>query len=544
MDLKTFFEHFDTLAEAPNGIQRLRELILDMGVRGKLVPQDPADEPAYNLLKLQNINQPDPDPEEVPESWVWARFDQFLGIRGGSQPPKSTFSSIPEDGYIRLPQIRDFGEKPVPVYIPKDRAKRTCDETDVMLARYGASIGKVFMGQEGAYNVALTKILFDKNKFFNRYIFYLLKSSLFQKHLVDASRSAQAGFNKGDLQKVFLPVAPLAEQKRIVAKVDELMALCDTLEAAQQTRNTLRQSLRASALDALMNATSDRELATAWAFVRDHWGTMSDRAEDVEGLRAIIQHVALRGHLTSQLQSDTSIQSVFPRIKKEKEELIKAGKLKKPKKYSDIDISGLPKIPKSWVYCRLQDLATFGPRNGYSPKGVEYPTEVRSITLTATTSGKFDGNHFKYIDEPIEPDSHLWLQPGDILLQRSNTLAYVGTAAVYDQEPNKYIYPDLIMRIRVASVIEPHFIHLVLNSRDSRKYFQESASGTSGTMPKINQSIVNGSVVPLPPPAEQKRIVAKVDELMNLCDQLEESLRQQQQQAEALVASAISHLAA
>ena len=568
MNLKTFFEHFDTLAEAPNGIQRLRELILDMAVRGKLVPQDPKDltgqetfekllKEKADLAKEKRIRAGKKQPSvendeisiEIPESWKWVRLDDIGNWGAGATPLRSNgdyyggdnfwFKSgeLP-DGYLDGPSSETITELAL-----KECSLRLNQPGDVLIAMYGATIGKLAILQVPATTNQAVCACTCFSSVYNRYLFTFLLA--WRKNFaVMGAGAAQPNISRIKIIQTPFPLPPLAEQKRIVAKVDELMALCDALEAAQQTRNTLRQRLRASALDGLMNAPSDAKLETAWAFVRDNWGLMCDRAEDVEGVRAVIQQVALRGCLTPQNQRDESIEDLFLRIKEEKDTLIRSGKIKSPKKLSEIDIQKLPRLPKGWSYCRLQDLAIFGPKNGYSPKAVEYPTPVRAITLTATTSTRFNGNYFKYIDEYINPDSHLWLNPGDILLQRSNTLAYVGTAAIYDQEPAKYIYPDLIMKIRVSSFIDSHYIHLVLNSRDSKIYFQKNASGTSGTMPKINQITVNSLIVPLPPLAEQKRIVAKVDDLMKLCDQLEESLRQQQQKAQSLAASAISHLAA
>ena len=117
-----------------------------------------------------------------------------------------------------------------------------------MLARYGASVGKVFLGQDGAYNVALTKILYSYEHFAQRFIHLLLKASVFQVHLEDSSRSGQAGFNKGSIHPIPLPVVPMAEQHRIVSKVNELMGLCDRLEAVQGERRGVRVRLNRSSL--------------------------------------------------------------------------------------------------------------------------------------------------------------------------------------------------------------------------------------------------------------------------------------------------------
>ncbi|HEY9708782.1 MAG TPA: restriction endonuclease subunit S, partial [Oculatellaceae cyanobacterium] len=193
---------------------------------------------------------------------------------------------------------------------------------------------------------------------------------------------------------------------------------------------------------------------------------------------------------------------------------------------------------------RLGELLVFGPRNGYSPKPVDYVTPVKSLTLSATTSGKFNNQYFKYIDEKIESDSHLWLEDGDILIQRANTIEYVGVTAIYWGADQEFIYPDLMMKIRIANGLHLDFLHQAINSKSSRKFLRERASGTSGSMPKINQMTVNSLPLPLPPCAEQGRIIAKVDRLMSLCDELEAKLTQSINDREKLMETAVRQVLA
>jgi type I restriction enzyme S subunit len=179
-----------------------------------------------------------------------------------------------------------------------------------------------------------------------------------------ASLRKAPNINAGVVNNMVFPVTTWAEQKRIVAKVDELMGLCDTLEAAQQTRNTLRQSLRASALDALMTAPSDGALSTAWAFVRDNWDTMSDRPEDVEGLRQGIVHLAVKGKLGTQDINDDSAQTTFDSWKEYRDGLFKVQKdhgseySRMINKLSSIkEVEGFFVAPKKWIFAHLIELS-------------------------------------------------------------------------------------------------------------------------------------------------------------------------------------------
>ena len=166
-------------------------------------------------------------PFEIPSTWCWVRHNQLFEISGGSQPPKSQFVDNPKSGYIRLYQIRDYGSNPMPVYIPKEKANKITKEGDIILARYGGSLGKVFWAKDGAYNVAMAKVipLFDSEFVNKQYLFLFYQSSIYQYLVKDHSRSAQAGFNKDDLTDLFFPLPPLEEQSRIVEKYKSVTSI-------------------------------------------------------------------------------------------------------------------------------------------------------------------------------------------------------------------------------------------------------------------------------------------------------------------------------
>ncbi len=242
--------------------ERLKKSILQEAIQGKLVPQDPTDEPASVLLerireeKLKLVKEgklkkkditdsiifkgednkyfekigkevtciDEEIPFEIPDNWCWVRHNSLFEISGGSQPPKSHFIYTPRKGYIRLFQIRDYGENPQPVYIPICDASKTTQKGDIILARYGASLGKVFYAEDGAYNVAMAKVipLYESELIYKDFIYLFYRSNVYQMLIKGHSRSAQAGFNKEDLNDLFFPLPPLAEQHRIVSKIEEL----------------------------------------------------------------------------------------------------------------------------------------------------------------------------------------------------------------------------------------------------------------------------------------------------------------------------------
>lgn len=180
-------------------------------------------------------------------------------------------------------------------------------------------------------------------------------------------------------------------------------------------------------------------------------------------------------------------------------------------------------VPASWRWARLGELLKDGPSNGWSPRAADHVTNIKTLKLSATTRGEFDAQHFKYVDASAKDVEKYWLEPDDILIQRSNTPEYVGIAARFDGPVRTFIYPDLMMRCRVTDEVLPSFVHYSLNAPYSRAWFRARASGTSQSMVKLNQANVRSAWVPVPPLAEQARIVARVDELRALIGRFEQT---------------------
>ena len=222
-----------------NAIKQIKSKILDLAIHGKLVSQDPNDEPAIELLRRINPSFKSCDnahyknlPFEIPESWVWVKHNDILEISGGAQPAKSYFSSVQLPNYIRLYQIRDYGDTPIPVYIPIELASKQTRKGDILLARYGGSLGKVFIAEDGAYNVAMAKIIFRYEQPINKdYVYYYYLSDIYQNKLKEISRTAQAVFNSNDFNEMFFPLPPINEQKRVVLEIKKYSELLDNIIA-------------------------------------------------------------------------------------------------------------------------------------------------------------------------------------------------------------------------------------------------------------------------------------------------------------------------
>lgn len=267
-------QHFDTLAETPDAVAKLRDLVLQLAVRGNLVSQNDKDESGVELLKrileekrrmtregvikktlvLDSIT-PDVCPFEVPKNWAWAYLNDFGDWGSGSTPNRSNHEfydgTIPwlKSGELNDGIVSESEEKVTELALEKC-SLRLNKPGDVLLAMYGATVGKVaILGVEATTNQAVCACTCFSGVF-NRYLFFLLKAFK-QQFISESAGAAQPNFSKDKIIRTTAPLPPLAEQRRIVAKVEELLALCDELEA----RQTAARELGAKLLDSMIHHT-------------------------------------------------------------------------------------------------------------------------------------------------------------------------------------------------------------------------------------------------------------------------------------------------
>ena len=548
MEAQTFLDNFGTIAQAPGGIDQLRQLVLNLAVLGWLVEQEPGEEGADPLLSRMQalrdglvdagvINRPrhpsgvpvsDP-PCELPDGWAWSRLGDISAIVGGGTP-KSTDPSFWSD------------EPAVPWLTPADMrgqesryaSSGSRDISELGLEKSSAQLlpkGSVlFSSRAPIGHVAIASRPLATNQGFKSSVQYEPEMSeyicVFLRKVgpeidENATGTTFKEVNAKEVSLIPVPVPPLAEQHRIVAKVDELMALCDQLETEQQTRTQTATKLRASALGALTTAETADDLQTAWERIHTNWEAMAPGVDSVAGIRDMIRELAIQGQLSSAAgRSENDLLTE-----------------------SSANGDARPSQAK-WQILPLSELLVDGLSNGWSPKGVDYVTEVKSLKLSATTSGFFDGSKVKYLDVDLDPSSRYWLQTGDLLIQRSNTPKYVGIAAIYNGPPNQFIYPDLMMRGRVRETHVAEYVHLALLAPSIRNNLRTQATGTSETMVKLSQRTTLQLSIPVPSRSKQEQIARKVSELMGLCDELETRLVERDRLGEALAASVVEAFAA
>ena len=288
-------------------------------------------------------------------------FTDYFDIAGGTQPPKSKFINEPQDGYIRFLQIRDFASEDTPTYIPISKNNKICKKDDLVLGRYGASVGKILTGKSGAYNVACAKILFLKDDQIDKdYLFYWLHSSYFQNYLTSISRSAQGGFSKNDLSRIITLFPPYIIQKRFVSIlkiIDTALLKNEDIVLSNIAQNDLEKTYIKLVTRFLSIINENEELNSE----------LTNQFDIVKLLRQSFLREAMEGKLVAQNPADGSAKDLLEQIKAEK---AKSGKKEKP--LPTIRKEEIPfEIPESWVWCRLGEICSkIG--SGSTPKGSNY----------------------------------------------------------------------------------------------------------------------------------------------------------------------------
>ncbi|UGV41415.1 restriction endonuclease subunit S [Methanococcoides orientis] len=561
MNPELFFENFDLLAESPNGIQKLREMILQMAVQGKLVEQNPDDEPAgvllgkitaekERLVKEKKIRKSQPlsaieETEhlfEIPKTWKWVRLGNLGDWGAGATPNRKKMEYYDgsinwfKSGELNDGYITDSDEK-INTLALKECSLRLNSPDDVLIAMYGATIGKVaILKTEGTTNQAVCACT-CYDGYYNEYLFLLLKA--YRKHFTNqGSGGAQPNISRQKIIHTVSPLPPLEEQKRIVTKVDQLMALCDQLESLKQKKNESRIQLNTSALNKMLDAGSPEEFAEHWQLVCENFDLLYDDLDNVEKLRQAILQLAVQGKLVEQDVSDEPAGVLLGKIKAEKERLVKEKVIRKSKPLPEIDDEDVPfKIPTNWEWTMLGTLC-FSVADGphFSPKYVTKEEGIPFLSARNVKLGGFELDSVKYVSpedhkkfcERIKPDK------GDILYTKGGT---TGVALVNDLDFEFSVWVHLSVLQIARKYVDSYYLAYALNCPLCYEQSQKFTHGSSNRDLGLTRMVK--ILLPLPPLKEQKRIVAKVDQLMAICDQLEAKIKQAQSDSEKLVEVAV-----
>ncbi len=542
MNIDQFLTDFPLLAEAPNGVPKLREMILQLAVQGKLVPQDPKDESASVLLEKvkaektrlvadRKIRKPKPGPPieaddmhyKLPARWTWVRIGDFLDFNYGK--------GIPKINRVSSGDVPIYGANGILGYHDTALIEQEC----IIVGRKG-SAGALNRVYGPCWPSDVTFFVFPPNGTAFEYIYLLLKSL----NLENFAKGIKPGLNRNTAYRLVTSLPPLAEQHRIVAKVDELMVRCDELESQQNKRNSVSISLNDASLHELTSPQTPKQFSEAAQRIFDNFDLLYDDPENVKKLRKAILQLAVQGRLALQDTNDEPASVLLEKIKAEKARLIAEGKIKKQKPLLPIMENEVPyELPEGWVWARTGDIAIV--RGGKRiPKGMSYASYETNhiyIRVKDMKQGTIIDSDLHYISGTVfEQIAKYTISTNDLYITIAGTIGVVG------EVPGRFDGMNLTENAAKLTFrrMDKKYFKLALNSEVLQKQFEKSTRQMA--QPKLALVRIQNAIVPLPSLAEQHCIVAKVDELMGLCDALEEELVQANGDAERMMEAVVHEM--
>ncbi|WP_171023564.1 restriction endonuclease subunit S [Escherichia sp. E1130] len=556
------------------GIKKLRELILELAVRGKLVPQDPHDEPASELLKRiaaekaelvkqGKIKKQKPLPEiseeekpfELPEGWEWVTLATVGEIVGGGTPKSDNPQFWAKNGIKWITPADLYGLKGK--YITsgaRDISPAGLSNSSARLMPKGSVL---FSSRAPIGYVAIADAELSTNQGFKscvpyikesaEYIYYFLLASA-KKIDAEASGTTFKEVSGAIVSKILLPLPPLSEQLKIVSRANELMSLCDQLEQQSLTSLDAHQQLVETLLGTLTDSQNAEELAENWARISEHFDTLFTTEASVDALKQTILQLAVMGKLVPQDPNDEPASELLKRIAQEKAQLVKEGKIKKQKPLPPISDEEKPfELPEGWEWCRLGDLALKS-EAGWSPQCENEPRSGNQwgvLKISAVTWGEYRPQENKALPAHLLPRQEYEVKENDFLISRANTSELVARSVVVPENPPiNLMLSDKIIRFEFSSFANPYYINLVNNSVFSRKYYKDVAGGTSSSMKNVSRNQVSELVIALPCYKEQLKITETLKQYMKICEELSSQIQSAQQTqlhlADALTDAAIN----
>ncbi|WP_243019095.1 restriction endonuclease subunit S [Simplicispira sedimenti] len=558
--------NMELLATAPGGVAKLRELILTLAVQGKLVPQDPADEPAAVLLQkiraekdrlmaegkikrdkpLAEIGEEE-KPFDLPQGWEWVRLSALLQKIGAGSTPLGGREVYVSSGvkFLRSQNVWDEGLRLDGVAFIKPETHARMAGTvvvanDLLFNITGASIGRCavvpsdFDEANVSQHVTIIRAVLPE---INAYLHKVLVSRHVQQTVMDVQVGvSREGLSIAKLGQFLIPLPPLAEQSRIVTRVEALMRLCDALEAKGQLEAAQHVQLVSTLLGTLTASTTPEELAANWQRVAQHFDLLLDRPEAIDALEQTLLQLAVRGLLVPQDPSDEPASALLQKIRAEKDRLIATGQIKRDKPLPPITDEEKPfELPVGWEWVRLADIADS--RLGKmldkaKNSGRRYPY----LRNTNVQWHHIDLDDIKEISLEASELAEFRLMAGDLLICEGG---YPGRCAIWRDPDREMYFQKALHRVRPRGGIAVELIAIALES-DSRagsldKHF------TGATIKHFVGQALDRYVLALPPLPEQSRIVTRVTALRRLCADLRQRLAERQsvqaRLAEALVDS-------
>jgi type I restriction enzyme S subunit len=557
--------HFDIALETPDGVKKLRELILSLAMQGKLVPQDPKDQPVGELLKeigeekrklvkegkIKKQEQlppvmPEEIPYDVPKEWVWCRIREICHDWGQKTPDKRftyiDVGAIDNTKGIVTSNIQILESSEAP-----SRARKIVKPGTVIYSTVRPYLLNIAIIEEEYRNEPIAStafaILHSYQGVFNRYVYYFLHSGQFIEYVsLQMKGVAYPAINDGNFFQGPFPLPPLAEQKRIVTKIDQLMALCDKLEDERNERNNKRLKIHATAISKLLSAIDKMAFNSSWNFITKNFSELYSVPENVEEMKKAILQLAVMGKLVPQDPKDQPAGELLNEIEENKKRLIKEGKIKKQEVLSPIKPEEIPyEIPKEWVWVKMEALC-YGITSGSTPPQNIF-SSTEGIPYLKVYNIKNQRIDFNYRPQFIKPDYHQskskrsTLYPGDVVMNIVGPP--LGKIAIIPNDYPEWNCNQAIVFFRPIIKELNLFIYKYLLAGTFLEKIE--LIGTAG-QDNISVTKSKNIAIPLPPLAEQKRIVAKIDQLMSLCNILEQEIKNSTDKQTAILNAVLAKL--
>lgn len=536
------------------GIQKLRELILELAVRGKLVPQDPNDEPASELLKKIEAEKKRLIKEEkikmqavlsdveennrlfqLPSTWEWVKIGNVGYTQTGGTPSKNDNSLFGSDiPFIKpgdiYPNYVDYSNEGLS-FKGVDSLGRSAIEGSILMVCIG-TIGKCnLIDRMCTFNQQINSI--SPYHKISDYILLALRSRYFQDTAWEKSSSTTiAILNKGKWENIGIPLPPLAEQYRVVERVNELMALCDELEKEQTNNNTAHETLVEVLLGTLTDAKNSDDVKEAWQRIAACFDTLFTTEHSIDKLKQTILQLAVMGKLVPQDPKDEPASELLKKIAKEKAQLIKEGKIKKQPPLPEITEEEKPfELPKGWEWVRLGEvLKKVTDGTHHSPPNFGNGDYMYISAKNIKNEGLLL-DEITFVDKSIHDEIYSRCDPeyGDVLYIKDGATTGITTLNTL-KVPFSMLSSVALLKVPIGLLNS--FLLISLRSPYFYKEMRDEMTGVAIT--RVTLSKINKSIIALPPKEEQANIVTKVDELLTLCDRLKERIREAQEMQNTL----------
>jgi type I restriction enzyme S subunit len=513
---------YERIAEAPDAVARLRRFVLDLAVRGKLVAQDPSDDPASELLRDIGLRQPRGGEValdfELPSGWESTTLGDVATITMGQSPPGETYNKAGEG----VPLINGpveftpgpFGRTVVNQYTTSPT--NFCNEGDLLICVRGSTTGRTNIA---AFRACLGRgVAAIQPRMGGTFVRLFIWSA--REAIIAMGRGiAFPSVSRRQLEELPFPLPPLAEQHRIVAKVDELMALCDRLEAARTEREAKRDRLASASL-ARLNTPDPETFPADASFALNTLPALTTRPDQIKALRQTILNLAVRGKLVPQDAGDEPATGVINEARAEIAAYTREHRITVAEAAPIAPEEQVFNVPNGWAWTRLASLFRVITDGDHLPPP-RADVGVAFITIGNITTGKLDFSDCRLVPQSYFEALAPYRKPerGDILYTVVG--ATYGRAALVESD-RPFCVQRHVAIMKPARAAHLDYLHLLLGS--PFMYGQASRSLTGTAQPTIPLRPLRQFIAPIPPRAEQDRIVAKVNELMALCDALEASL--------------------